>query len=262
MENDISGKTLDILVKMDSISLEEMDHVKLMQRKDTKFVLPAEKVLEILNDVKDQYKVLEISGKRIHEYHTIYYDTPEFSMYHSHHNKRLNRYKVRVREYLTSGISFLEIKFKNNKRETIKKRIPPLKAELGSVKEADDFLKNNSPYSARDLEPSLQNFFSRITLVHKILPERITIDLGLQYENADGGKHLDLPNISVIEVKRSRDAVHSDMILSLQKHRIQKMGFSKYCIGTALTQPDVKINLFKNRLRELGKLEETFLTRR
>jgi hypothetical protein len=95
--------------------------------------------------------------------------------------------------------------------------------------------------------------------VNKVLPERITIDLGLKYESAEGKKQLDLPKISVIEVKRNRDAMYSDMIVALQNHHIQKMGFSKYCIGTALTRPEVKINLFKTRLRELSKLEESFV---
>ena len=112
----------DIINNLDSISLEEMDHVILMRRRDTKFVLPVENLKSIVELVREKYRVLEIDEQRIHLYHTLYYDTPLYDMYLNHHNRRLNRYKVRIRRYITSNISFLEVKFKNNKRETIKTR--------------------------------------------------------------------------------------------------------------------------------------------
>ncbi len=258
MDKLVENRVLEVIHDMEPISLKEMDHVKLMQRQDTKFVIESEKVDEILNEVNDKYYVLEIDGERIHAYHTVYYDTADFSMYLNHHNKRLNRYKIRVREYLSSGISFLEIKFKNNKRETIKKRVPPGQGPNNSIKLEGEFLVKNSPYNGSELNPSLQNFFKRITLVNKVSPERITIDIELRYESVNGDKKLELPGISVIEVKRSKDSSHSDMIDSLRKHHVQSMGFSKYCMGTALIQEDVKKNLFRKRMRELGRYEETF----
>jgi hypothetical protein len=95
--------------------------------------------------------------------------------------------------------------------------------------------------------------------VHKQNPERITIDLELCYENANGENRRDLSNISVIEVKRSKGADRSDMIDVLRKYKIGSMGFSKYCMGTVLTQENVKTNLFRKRIRRLGKIEKNFL---
>ncbi|MDA3822817.1 MAG: VTC domain-containing protein, partial [Bacteroidales bacterium] len=128
------------IANMEAISLEEMDHVKLMRRRDTKFVVPTDKLASIIELVQDKYKVLEIDQQRIHSYQTLYYDTPYLEMYQNHHNGRLNRYKVRVRKYLTSDVSFLEVKFKNNKRETIKKRIRPEKPEDINSEKSDLFL--------------------------------------------------------------------------------------------------------------------------
>jgi len=258
MGKNLLQQTEELLDSMDTISLEEMDHVVLMRRTDTKYVLPSDQVPELLKEVSGSYRVLNIQDLKMQEYQTVYYDTPDFSMYHHHHNQRLNRYKIRVREYVSSGITFLEVKFKNNKRETIKKRIKPGETPLTMVNGFKDFLEKNSPYSPEELQPALENSFIRITLVHREIPERITIDLNLIYKRTDQEKNIRLPGVSIIEVKRNRDSNHSDMVKALHYRHIQPMGFSKYCMGTALTQDSVKKNLFRKRLRQLSKMDENF----
>ena len=106
------------------ISLSEMDSVKLMNRSDTKFVFSNQTLLQTLPKLQGYYRVLEIENIRLSSYQSLYYDTEDFQFYHQHHNGKTNRNKVRYREYIDSGISFLEIKHKNNKGKTIKKRIP------------------------------------------------------------------------------------------------------------------------------------------
>ena len=59
----------------------------------------------------------------IQDYRSLYYDTVDRQFFLDHHNERVNRYKVRFREYVNSGLSFLEVKCKNNKKKTIKNRI-------------------------------------------------------------------------------------------------------------------------------------------
>ena len=44
-------------------------------------------------------------------------------MYLAHQNGRVIREKIRVRTYVSSGLTFLEVKNKNNKGRTDKKRI-------------------------------------------------------------------------------------------------------------------------------------------
>ena len=258
MEIPLSKQVAEVLGNMQSISLNEMEHVRLMRRRDVKYVVPSVAVPDLLQRVQDAYRALEVGKRRIHDYHTLYYDTPELSMYHEHHNRRLNRYKVRVRKYVDTDLSFFEIKFKNNKGETIKRRIRPVNADELTEERTEKFLANNSPYSISEINPALQNYFKRITLVHKNAPERITIDIELTYSNVRGNMDVELPGFSVVEIKRDRDANHSDMITALRREHFQSIGFSKYCIGTALIQPGVKKNLFKNRIRQLGKFEESF----
>ena len=54
---------------------------------------------------------------------TLYFDTPDRQMYAEHQRGRKNRQKIRVRRYESSGVSFLEVKRKNNKGRTDKKRM-------------------------------------------------------------------------------------------------------------------------------------------
>ena len=106
----------------ESITLSEMDDVKLMSRTDTKFAFSIKHLPKILSRMGEYYRVLEIDGERVHHYKSLYYDTEDRKFYLDHHNQRVNRNKIRFREYVGSKLTFLEIKLKNNKGKTIKKR--------------------------------------------------------------------------------------------------------------------------------------------
>lgn len=253
MSTPIIKNVVSILEKMDSIDLEGMSHVRLMRRRDTKYVVEGDKLPTILDQIKDDYKVMEIENQRIQPYKTVYFDTPELAMYFDHHNQRKNRYKVRMRKYMLSGQSFLEIKFKNNRGETIKKRVDATMDVDSLDPEKAQFLADNSPFHFSDIEPALWNSFSRITLVSKYRPERLTIDLGLEFSMESHEQGKPLHKACVIEVKRDLDAEGvSDVISVLKKNHIKATGFSKYCMGTVLTKIGVRHNLFKQRLRTLG----------
>ncbi len=254
MNTNISSQINSLIQEMEPISLGEMDHVKLMRRRDTKYVFSIQKLPQVLQSIQSQYRVLTVDGHRAHPYSTMYYDTPGYDMYHNHHGKRLNRYKIRMREYVVSGLTFLEIKFKNNKGETVKKRINPHDpVELGDI-HSDSFLQQNSPYSSYEIEPALHNSFDRITLVNKHNPERVTIDTNLRFEVVDGEQTKQMKGICIVEVKRDLTSQMSDMVLALRKARIQPMGFSKYCMGTAMINSEVRRNLFKGSIRYVNKL--------
>ncbi len=109
-----------------SISLGEMSAVRLMNRTDTKFVTSYAKALSLLSATKDDYFVQEIDDKRIAEYYTVYFDTPQYDMFRCHACGKANRQKLRIRSYVDSNLSFLEVKTKNNHLRTKKCRMPML----------------------------------------------------------------------------------------------------------------------------------------
>ena len=93
-----------------SVSLEEMDSVRLLNRTDTKYVTDETTLVSLLEDARAAgYRALETSGSKLSPYTTVYYDTDGLKMYLAHHDKRLVRQKVRTRIYENSGEAYLEI---------------------------------------------------------------------------------------------------------------------------------------------------------
>ena len=234
-----------------TIKLNGMDQVKLMNRIDTKFWFHVDMLPEILEMVKDEYLVLEINDRLELAYSTVYYDTGNDCMYIAHHNGKLNRYKVRLRTYVESGMNFLEIKKKNNKGRTIKNRIRSSINPLLFENTEKDFVNLNCPYECDDLSPVLRNEFTRITLVNKNLNERCTIDLNLRFKTENEDVLLD--KLVIIEIKSDGLPSASPLRKALQKVRVKKSGFSKYCVGRVLTNPLLKSNAFKPRIRKIEK---------
>jgi len=257
----------EILTSFEPISLAEMKDIRLMNRTDTKFVTSRHRLIELLSLAKDDYYVQEIDGRRIGDYYTVYFDTPQFDMFRVHHCGHANRQKLRIRCYVESKQSFLEVKTKNNHGRTKKKRMTmpafdptnPRHDILFDGKEeqladCETFLRERLFYDASTLTEKIENRFHRITLVNKGKTERLTIDLDLQFNNIVTGQSLKLDNVVIIELKR--DGLVSSPILPLLKTlRIKKCGFSKYCIGSAFTNPDIPHNRFKERLRKIKKLQ-------
>ena len=64
----------------------------------------------------------EIDGQRLTAYDTLYYDTLDLQMYLRHHDRQLRRQKIRVRTYVDSQLTFLEVKNKSNKGRTLQAR--------------------------------------------------------------------------------------------------------------------------------------------
>ena len=240
-----------ILKLFDNISLEEMDSVKLLNRTDTKYVLNATEFLELLPLLLEYYRILEIEDQRASKYKTTYYDSPDFEFYHLHQRGKKNRYKVRKRQYVDTKLSFLEIKNKNNKGRTIKHRkvIPTLEDTLHDQEKK--YIKDISGLSTM-LESKLTNEFQRVTLVHKELPERLTFDMNLTFLK-EGKKHV-LETIVIAELKQEKLNRGSTFARLVKKKLIRPKRISKYCLGVAMLEENVKKNAIKEKLNTLKKL--------
>jgi len=104
------------------------------------------------------------------------------------------------------------------------------------------------------LWPKLGNRFKRLTMVNKDMSERITIDYDLKFSDLKYHHQIKNDHLCIIEIKRNRDSNKSSFINTLRELKVRPGGFSKYCIGLALLNPEVKNNLFKQKVRELKKL--------
>lgn len=254
---------MSILDQMEAIGLEEAKAVRLMNRVDRKYLASADVMEELLGRVTDGYRVQEIAaGNRIAPYRTLYFDTDDLAMYTMHHNGKRNRQKLRVRTYRSSDTTFFEIKNKDNKGRTSKVRIPmdvTMFDYVEEVAEVREFVEAHTPYNFRfsilhSLHACLENRFERVTLVDKGKKERVTIDRGIRFHNRATGVDADISGILVVEVKREAGAPMSEMERTLHEMHIQPQRMSKYCIGTALTDPTAKRNKFKPSLLYIDNL--------
>lgn len=305
--------------RMPTLDLDRIAAVRLMNRVDTKYLVDEALCMELLERAADQYYVQIIDDCRACRYATLYYDTPQWDMYHLHHNRRLTRQKIRTRTYVETGVTYLEIKSKSNKGRTHKRRMAldrSLFAAAATDTAAADFLRREARYAPETLSPSLATRFVRVTLVNHAMTERLTIDFDLHFDNvrAAGGGNKDmngcgdmdmnsrgntdmngrkdmntigpgdmdingcgdngmtgmdncfrpaaeashghtasLGRLVVIELKQDALAP-SPMKQILAQLRVKPFKLSKYCIGEALTNPLVKHNRFKAKIRAIGKM--------
>ncbi len=243
----------ELLKTFAPISLEQMSSVKLMNRTDTKFVTTQQRLQQLLTMALKDYYIQEIDGQRNLEYDTTYFDTRGFDMYCEHQHEHANRQKIRFRTYCISGLQFMEVKTKNNHGRTKKKRMEVTDMNLRD-EEKRQFLSEHLRYDAGSLQPALNNHFSRITLVNRAKTERLTIDSSLRFHNLQNDLMLDMGDLVIIELKRDGQ-VFSPVLEMLHQLHIHPHGFSKYCMGSALTcQHLLPVNRFKTKLIEVRKL--------
>lgn len=241
-----------ILKEFSPITLDEMDSVKLLDRMDTKFIFNKEKLPEILSGLKGDYNVLNIENRLISDYETLYFDTENLDLYMSHHNGRINRYKIRYRKYVHSNLHYFEIKFKNNKDRTIKSRIKRPEIESSIMGKAKRFLEDKTCLSADILQPVFFVNYSRITLVNKHIGERLTIDLNLSFKNSQAEKTFE--PLVIAELKQQELSRESPFAKLMKSNKIRNNSISKYCLGVTQLFPDVKCNNFKPKLLTLNKI--------
>jgi hypothetical protein len=241
----------DKLNLFEPIFLEQMDDVRLLDRLDTKFVFHQELLPELLEQMKEDYFILEIAGKRISRYETRYFDTIDFRYYTHHHNGKLNRFKFRFRKYLDSGTTFFEVKLKNNKGRIIKKRVQV--EDIGETISglAQELLMNKAHIAAGLLTPSLDIHYSRMTFVNRKTTERLTIDLDLQYTIP--GKEKIFPALVIAEAKQDKTTVSLFTDMMHQRH-IRSLSISKYCLGIASLVDGIKTNNFKFKINTVNSI--------
>ncbi len=236
------------------ISLNDMASARLMNRIDYKYVFRREELANVLSTLQPFYHVLRLSSKTIFRYDTLYFDTPERLFYHQHLHGKLNRYKVRVRRYVDTDTQFLEVKLKDNKRRTTKKRIAIEDISLDLCPISTDFLSSTiGNVSPQVLKPTLWVYYHRFTLVNKTCPERVTFDLNLWFRWQDQSGIY--PHIVVAEAKQNQD-LRSPFTTLMREMGVREGGLSKYCLGLMCVEPSIKANLFKPMYHKITQLNE------
>lgn len=232
------------------ISLKELDKVEMLNRMDTKYVFHINRFPEILDEVLENYFVLQIDGKRMFDYESIYFDTDDYTLYKFHHNGKFNRLKVRYRKYLDSGLCYFEVKYKVKGDRTDKKRIKQEDYKHELTPQEHEIIQHN--YLDVDaLKEKMVICFTRITLANKNFKERLTIDLNVVFDNFKQKKTF--PELVIAEVKTDKTAIGSPIVNSFKKRHFEEVGFSKYATAVAMLE-DIKSNNFKPNLIRINRI--------
>ena len=241
------------LANFSAHGLNDLNKAALMDRVDTKFVIPRSYLSDLLDAMHGKYSVLQIDDLRASRYHNEYYDTANYVHYMAHHNRLANRFKLRQRTYADSGTSFIEIKFRNNHGRTIKTRIQVSAEQKFLDERTQSFIRESGIARFGPLEPVQIGTYERIALANEAEAERITIDLNLAFEdNYTGNRHA-IGDWVVVEVKQNEFNRHAPFFVWARERGLRKCSFSKYCMGIYHTGPaDLKRNNFHKVARHLA----------
>lgn len=109
---------------------------EMLDRLDHKYVVQAPVLAAAAGELAALFDVLEIDSRRSFTYDTCYFDDPELRSYHDHHQGRRQRIKVRVRLYVEAALCYVEVKLKDKRGSTVKKRMPYDPAPFGTLDHA------------------------------------------------------------------------------------------------------------------------------
>lgn len=236
-----------------SIGLTETEQVKLMNRTDSKFILDFSTLNALLPKLKTDYRILEIEGKKTGQYTSVYYDTPELTMFYKHLAGHFPRFKLRKRHYSQNNLIFLEIKRKTGNGRTGKKRVQ-LETHAGDLHPHSKWLEEHLPFFPENLQPALVTRFIRFTLVNHRLTERVTIDFNLAFQHHPVSAPYPCPNLVIVEIKQNK-LEESPFQTLLRAEGIRRTGISKYCMGHLLLNPNQPHKRYKSSILKIKHIQ-------
>lgn len=239
------------LNRFDTVSLDEAIARPLLSRIDTKIVVPVRVLPAILTSLPTNgpsaYRVVDLADELAPAYTTRYFDTPDLSDYLDHHNGRRIRQKFRYRRYHSTNSVFFEVKQRSGANATSKTRIGvgAIPAQLGHDEAS---LIAGLGLSSHGYVPSLEVLYRRVTFVG--VNDRLTVDMGLQCRSPNG-RSASFDRVAILEMKQEQRSSTSVLTRSLREHGLRPFSVSKYCMGIASCNTDVKRNRFDSKIRLL-----------
>jgi hypothetical protein len=242
------------------ISLKELESkAGMLERIDNKYVVGADILHRAAPQLAKHFDMLEIDGCRSFTYDTCYFDDASLRCYFDHHQSRNRRIKVRMRKYLEAGLCFVEVKLKDRRGMTAKKRLRVAIDSFGVLDEvANEFVRKvyRELYGREFTQKITRNLdmrYRRITLVAKDGGERMTLDNRLCFKMDREERHVD-DSLFVIEAKSVKGNGIADKILR-RLHQHPTKHVSKYCTGLATMREGTKSNNFRRAMKRLGLMD-------
>jgi hypothetical protein len=248
-----TAEQVDLLVgRLPAIGLSQLEAgASLLTRVDRKYVVALPSFARLVSELDEDWRALEIDGRRLFGYRSTYFDSPDFATYRAHLQRRRRRFKVRVRRYAESGGTMLEVKRKGLRGITVKDRTPHpewSEAELGAggLSFVAESVRGYAPIPDGGLAPVVEINNRRATLVHLGSTARVTLDVDLSCGRASSGLEL-RPGLVLIETKVEGGLSRVDRTLRRLGER--PTDISKFCIGVTSLDVPLPSNPWRRTVR-------------
>jgi hypothetical protein len=252
METGMEPLLFDRLGKLPPVDLEELNaEAALQTRVDRKYVVDSSLVAPLLDSFAGYVRVLELEGRRLAAYDSVYFDTPDRDSYLLAARGRRRRYKIRTRTYLDSGIGFLEVKTEGARAATVKERIPYRPADRSTItSEGARYVEETlattiGSVPAGPLRPVLETRYGRTTLYLPESGSRATIDTSVTWREP-GGRSLVLDGAVIVETKSGTSP--STLDKHLWRFGVRPCRISKFATGMAALNPELPANRWHRTL--------------
>ena len=231
-----------------------------LKRIDRKFLLTEKKFLKVIDELSEDFRVLEIDGKRSFLYDNVYMDTDDYLFYEQHQSGVKNRTKIRTRHYTDAGdLAFFEYKQKEN-GVTKKFRYQFPVEEHGTMTKGkkrffDGVYQSMYGEKAPEISPAIRTKYKRITLVSKDGSERLTIDFHISTKDLRNTrkKMTRLKNLVIVESKSLSKECKS--VELMKKHNIAgAKACSKYSLWVIYSGLAEKWSHFSKTLEAIGEI--------
>ena len=249
------------LINFDSLNLTELNATSsFLKRIDRKYLTTEKQLQDILHDLKDDFRVLEIDWKRIFGYDNIYMDTENYHFYNQHQSKEKSRTKIRTRNYTDSNLAFFEYKQKEN-WVTKKFRYQFPTEEHGEMTKGKtrffEWVWQSMYYGQKApvITPAIKTQYNRLTLVSNSWEERLTIDFNIKTKDLRNkkAKKTHLENLVIIESKSMSDNCLSAKIIAAHNIK-QASSCSKYSLWVVYSGLAEKWSTFKATMKKIKEI--------
>jgi VTC domain-containing protein len=230
----------------------------LQSRFDSKYILGWGAFEALCASLAESHFVLEADGHRVFTYDTVYFDTTSLMSYRDHVRQRRKRFKARARRYVETSRFTFEVKLVGRRGITDKRVLLYDRDSHGTMDDrARAFLQQSllQAYGyapGEELRPTLRTTYRRISFVGRAGDERLTCDFHLAARHLvpewDIGLLGALASDRVI-VEHKSLGPGSGTRAALRALGVRPVSCSKYCLGIALTRPDVPSNPFRRLMR-------------
>lgn len=249
------------LTTLPDVTLRELDEAAALQhRRDHKYVLTPAQGAALTRELAGVggRRVLEIDGRRTFRYESTYFDTDHLELYRAAVQGRRQRAKVRIRRYVDTGSTFLEVKLRDKRGMQQKHRMaierPALRLDVDMRRFVDSLVGPILGVGfAKTLRPTSITRYRRTTILHDASATRATFDTDLvcfDIRPREPGKSSPAMSLDAIILESKSGSGNADLDRMLWGRGLRPVKISKYCTGLAALDPELPSNRWNRTLRD------------